>query len=164
MGPKVAAARARGALEVSGSRDLPVVAVASSTAPARRPLLAPGATLRAAIDPVSPSASTLVGALVEIRSRVRLCAAAIVGDVKGGYAGATLRFGRGRLHPLVAAGVPVFFADGARPGVRGAVGVSWSPISPVDIVLEIGGEHFFSAPDRYRRDLFVPALAVEVTR
>jgi tetratricopeptide (TPR) repeat protein len=86
-------------------------------------------------------AAALVGGSFDVSARLELVAAGLIGHNSGGYAGASFAFLTGTLRPIVSAGMPVFFNDGARYAVRGAAGLELAANRHFALILEIGVEH-----------------------
>lgn len=104
--------------------------------------------------------AAFVGLAYDVIERVQLQAAAIIGPSAGGYAGVAVAVLTGRVRPVIVAGVPIFVADGARFGVRGAAGVQVALSRHLSAVAEVGVEHVFNAEDGIKKTLFIPALGV----
>ncbi len=130
------------------------------TRPAARGML--GVSARVIVDGQGRGAAGAVGALVGLGSRVELHAAAIVGPAYGMYAGVSAHVAGRRWRPVIAAGLPVFFDDGARMGVRGAVGLEWRATHRVSVLAELGAEYMFRRATDIDAWVLAPALAAEV--
>lgn len=102
----------------------------------------------------------LVGLAYDVFDRVQVQAAAILGPSSGAYAGLAVAVLTGRVRPVVVAGVPIFVANGARVGVRGAAGVQVAFNRHIAAVAEVGVEHVFNAEDGIEKTLFIPAVGV----
>ena len=93
-----------------------------------------------------------------------LWAAGILGPTFGFETGATVFFLKGSLSPLVLLGCPVFFSDGPRPGIHGALGVEWRMTRSMSAFLLAGVEVFPTAqttPEvKYEKVVFVPSLGL----
>ena len=107
----------------------------------------------------------LVGATGDLTHQLRAQAALIIGPtaesdvtVSGAFAGASYAFLSGALRPLVSAGLPVFFSNGARWAVRGAAGVEWQINKHVSVIGELGLEYVFNPEPMYKTNVFVPAI------
>jgi hypothetical protein len=140
--------------DVDVHADLPVEAPAP-------PAMQLGAVVDVAIDAskfegfaVSPGIS------VRLIGKLEAVAKAQIGGAKGLYLGATYYLLDGKLRPQIGAGVPLFFSDGVRVGVRGAVGVCYDLGARLSVVGEVGGEYFFNPEmDRLSFSL-VPVVGV----
>ena len=88
----------------------------------------------------------LAGFSADIASGLELDAAAILGPNFGGYGGARFAFLGGTLRPTISAGMPVFFHDGTRYVVRGAVGLEIVANRHFAILVEVGVEHDLNPP------------------
>ena len=86
-------------------------------------------------------AAALVGGSLDVTDRLEIVAAGLIGHNSGGYAGASFAFLTGTLRPMVSAGMPVFFNDGARYAIRGAAGLELAANRHFALILEIGVEH-----------------------
>jgi hypothetical protein len=107
----------------------------------------------------------LVGATGDVTDQVRAQVALIIGPtaetdvtVSGAFAGASFAFLSGALRPLVSAGLPVFFSNGARWAVRGAAGVEWQINKHISVIGELGLEYVFNPEPMYKTNVFVPAI------
>lgn len=128
--------------------------------PADKPLTRFGAIATANIDPVHKGGAAVVGLTVELVPHVEAELAALIGPTSGAYAGARVLLLDGRVHPLLAAGVPLFISSGARLSIRGAAGVEAALARRISLIAELGVEHVFNAEmDRYAT-MFVPALGL----
>jgi hypothetical protein len=109
--------------------------------------------------------AVLVGATGDITRQLRAQAALIVGPtaetdvtLSGAYAGASFAFLSGNVRPIVSAGLPVFFSNGARFAVRGAGGVEYQLNKHVSFIAELGLEYVFNPEEMYESNVFVPAI------
>ena len=100
----------------------------------------------------------VVGVTREVLEGLQVEAAAILGPSSGAYVGGRYALLQGSLHPVVAAGMPVFISSGARFGVRGAGGIQFDVNRHLALVGEVGVEHVFNPQDHIAATLFVPAL------
>jgi hypothetical protein len=107
----------------------------------------------------------LVGATGDITAQLRAQAALIVGPkretdvtLSGAFGGATFMFLTGNLRPIVSAGFPIFFSDGARVGVRGAGGIEYQINRHISVIAEVGLEYIINPEPMYVQNIFVPAL------
>ncbi len=132
-----------------------LVARTETEAPAKLGLLA-----LAHADFKNKGGAAIVGLAYDVIDRVQLQAAAILGPSSGGYAGVAVAVLTGRVRPVLVAGVPIFVADGARVGVRGAAGVQVAFNRHLSAVAELGVEHVFNAEDGITKTLFIPAVGV----
>jgi hypothetical protein len=105
--------------------------------------------------------AAIVGLTADIIPHVTARAGAILGPHFGAYAGATFEFLTGQYRPFITAGLPVFFDDGARYGVRGAGGLEYEVNRHLAFVIEAGVEHEFKLEMGVTKaTLFVPAVGV----
>jgi hypothetical protein len=109
--------------------------------------------------------AALVGATADLTEQLRAQAALIIGPtaetdvtLSGAFAGASFAFLSGNVRPLVSAGMPVFFSNGARWAVRGAAGVEWQMNKHVSFIAELGLEYVFNPEPMYTKNVFVPAI------
>jgi len=93
---------------------------------------------------VSGGGAAFVGGVFDVTRRLQARAAGIIGPNFGGFAGASFAFLVGTLRPFVAAGMPVFFNDGGRIGVRGAAGLEIVANRHFAFIVEVGVEHMFN--------------------
>jgi hypothetical protein len=85
--------------------------------------------------------AAFVGATFDVTERLGITAAGILGENYGGYFGASFALLTGTLRPLISAGMPIFFNDGARYALRGAAGLEYAANRHFSIVVEAGVEH-----------------------
>ena len=119
-----------------------------------------GVAGKVVVDGKGRGAAGVVGAVVGL-GPISVDLAAIVGPTYGAYGGLRLALTRTRLRPVVGAGVPVFFDDGARIGARAAGGIEWRTGARLRVSLEVGAEYLFTRGDGIDRWLFAPALSAE---
>jgi hypothetical protein len=62
---------------------------------------------------------------------------------------------------MLLAGVPVLFADGARPAVQGGAGLRWLAADSIGVFALAGVAHFFSVPEHTEPTVFLPSLGVQ---
>lgn len=120
-----------------------------------------GVVLRADIDGKLRGAVAAIGASHGVARWADLQVTGLLGRDKGFEAGASFFFGQGMVKPLVFVGIPVFFADGARPGGHLAAGVRVDPWEHVGFLAQLGVAAFASAPDHYDRATFLPSVGVQ---
>jgi hypothetical protein len=99
-----------------------------------------------------------VGLAADLTPQLQVQAAALVGPKTGAYAGASFAFLSGGLRPFVAAGMPVFFSNGARFGVRGAGGVEVVFTRHFSLLAELGAEVLLNPEDNIIKTVFIPAI------
>ena len=118
---------------------------------------------------VRGGAAALVGAVVDATDRIQANAAVIAGPNFGAYAGAQFAFLTGTLRPIVAAGVPIFFNDGARVALRGAAGLEIVANRHFAVIVEMGVEYNLNPQEMVefggtlrtiRSTVFIPALGM----
>lgn len=96
---------------------------------------------------VQGGAAGLVGATFDLTRRIQVRAAGIVGANFGMFAGVNVALLTGTLRPIVSAGIPLFFNDGARIGVRGAAGLEIVANRHFALIIELGVEHNLNPQD-----------------
>ena len=89
---------------------------------------------------------------------MQLQAAAILGPVYGGFAGATIAILPGRFRPIVSAGVPIFASDGPRFALRGAGGIELQLNRHLALIAELGLEYMLNPEDDIAAARFIPAV------
>lgn len=117
-----------------------------------------GAYALAHVDIANSGAAARVGATFEILPRLQAELGALIGPSSGGYVGARYGFLPGRFRPVLAVGAPIFFKDGARVAIRGAVGLEVVLSSHISIVAEAGVERVLNPGMNYVETVFVPAI------
>lgn len=159
--PQAAVPSGGGAVSVTG----PGTSVIARVEPEKRSPIA--AVVAWHIDPLHgtdsfPVGSTvLVGASYDVTSRIGVQATALIGNYFGAYAGGSFAFLPGKLRPIVSAGLPIVFANGARLAVRGAAGVEVVLNKHLSFVGEVGVERILNPEDDIMNEtLFVPSLGV----
>lgn len=100
----------------------------------------------------------LVGATFDVMNRVEVHAAAILGPNYGAYGGGSVAILTGDTRPFIAAGVPLFFSDGARVGVRGAGGLEVRLSPKFSLLAELGVEMMLNPEDNILKAAFIPAV------
>jgi hypothetical protein len=122
------------------------------------PASAWGAIAVAHVDIKYKGAAGVVGVTRQLMPGLQVEAAAILGPSAGGYLGGRYALLQGSLHPVVAAGVPIFVSSGARFGVRGAGGVEFELNRHIALLAELGVEHMFNPQANIAGTLFIPAI------
>ncbi|MEJ7601903.1 MAG: hypothetical protein WKG01_28665 [Kofleriaceae bacterium] len=102
--------------------------------------------------------AAVVGLTADLTSRIQVQAAAILGPVYGGYAGATVAVLPGRFRPIVSAGIPIFASDGARFALRGAGGIEVQLNRHLALIAEVGLEYMLNPEDDIEAARFIPAV------
>jgi len=135
---------------------------------ATRPAITPvrtyrrGVSLGVVVDAQGRGAAASAGVLARFRERYEARASVLVGARAGGYVGGVVYLTRGRVRPLVSAGMPVLFADGPRFAVRGAGGVAWEASPRLSLVLELGVEQWLNAESDIDATQLIPAVGAVV--
>ncbi|MDX2092881.1 MAG: hypothetical protein SFX73_33840 [Kofleriaceae bacterium] len=102
--------------------------------------------------------AAFVGLTADVTSRLQVELSGIIGPNYGVFPGARFALLTGTVRPLIAAGMPIFFSDGARIGVRGAGGVELQVSRHLSLIGELGME-FMLNPETDKLDrAFIPAL------
>jgi len=97
-----------------------------------------------------------VGATYGIAGAIEIGVAALIAEDFGIRPTAAWLFRpTGSLKPTVALGVPVFFADRARAGVHGGLGLTWDMSRHLGVLLGAAVEHFPSAPEPLNRTVLL---------
>jgi hypothetical protein len=117
-----------------------------------------GGLVVAHVDPVNQGGAALVGAIMDVTDRVQAQAAVLLGPSSGAYLGGRFALMDGRVRPLVAAGVPVFFSSGPRVAIRAAGGVELALTRHIALIGELGVEYVFNAEPTIKSTLFIPAI------
>ena len=110
------------------------------------------------VDIQFKGAATFVGAAYEVMPQLQAEGGGVLGPKLGAYLGARYAILPGKLRPVVAVGMPLFFSDGARFGVRGAGGLEVIVHKHVAVAAEIGVEHVFNPEMNFASTTFIPAL------
>ncbi len=120
-----------------------------------------GALVRADIDPIHAGVVFAPGLTFGATNWLEVGASGLIGNEKGVEPDVRFFVLRGAWKPLVNVGVPIFFADGARVGVRGAAGVQWDPIRHFGVFVQVGGAYFVNAQEGHAKALFLPSAGVQ---
>ncbi len=144
----------------------PVFEPIEGPAQARRKL--PDLGVQARIDGKLRGAAAAIALSYAPIATLEIEGAALISKQFGAYLGARYRILDTRLRPIVSAGVPVFFSDGARWGARIAGGGEWELSPHVRLLAELGFEHFFNPEVRMvdgveitvEANVFVPILGI----
>ena len=111
------------------------------------------------VDPINKGSAVLVGLSADVMPMINVQATALLGPQSGAYAGASFAVLRGRVRPLISAGLPIVFSDGARLAARGAVGVELAINRHFALVAEAGVERFLNPEDDVENaTVFVPSI------
>lgn len=112
------------------------------------------------LDPKNKGGAGILGLAYDVTGRVQLQAAALVGPSSGAYAGATVALLTGKMRPVIAAGMPVFFSSGARVGIRAAAGVEVRFSRHLAAVAEVGVERMLNPEMSIDKTLVIPAVGL----
>jgi len=103
-------------------------------------------------------AAARVGLAFDVTSRLAIQAAALIGPTSGGYAGASFTFLPGGLRPFLAVGMPLFFSDGPRYGIRAGGGLEIVITPHVSLMAELGIEVLLNPEDDILKAVMIPAV------
>jgi hypothetical protein len=117
-----------------------------------------GAYAVANIDVANKGGAARVAGTFEFIPRLQAELGGIIGPSPGMYVGARYAILPGRFRPLVAAGAPIFFKDGARVALRGAAGLEIVLSSHISAIVELGVERVINPGMNYVETMFVPAV------
>jgi hypothetical protein len=121
-----------------------------------------GALARVDVDGKFRGAAAVVGGYYAPWRFFQASVAAILGPEWGLYVGLTGFLPLGRWRPLLQLGLPLYFIDGARPGVHAALGLEWVAHRYLAVYVMAGVEHHFDLPAHYDKTIFVPSLGLLV--
>jgi hypothetical protein len=144
-----------------GATDL-VPLVVPAAPPTARPGPAPWALARADVDGQLRGAAFLAAGTLVFADRLQLAAGPLLGHTFGAFAGATMFVTRTLVRPTLSLGVPVFFSDGAHPGIEGSAGVRWALARRFALDATIGAAWFPTAGHGFDRVVFLPSLGIEI--
>jgi hypothetical protein len=89
-------------------------------------------------------------------------AGALVGQFKGGWAGARFFFSTGSLKPLASLGFPLFSVHGSlTPGVQPGLGLQWDVDRHFGLFADVTVSYFPGASDALGRFWLVPVLGIQ---
>jgi len=118
---------------------------------------------------IKGGAGFFVGAAFDATERLQVRAAGIIGVNLGGFVGASFALLTGTLRPNLAVGIPIFFNDGPRVGLRGAAGLEIVANRHFAVIIELGVEHQLNPQEEVEfsgmlRSInstsFIPALGI----
>jgi len=116
----------------------------ATPAPVEPPRARFGLIAVAHVDVYNLGGAGLFGLALDVTRRLELQAAGLLGSHVGGYGGASLAIVPGKLRPILSAGVPILWSNGARYAVRGAGGVEIEVNRHLTLIAEIGVEHLLN--------------------
>ncbi len=119
-----------------------------------------GGIALAHLDVVRGGGAALVGLTFDVSGALQVQGTAILGPTYGAYAGASFAFLDGSFRPFAAGGMPIFFSNGARVGVRAAGGLELVITRHVSLIAELGGELMLNPEDNILKVAFIPAVGV----
>jgi hypothetical protein len=120
-----------------------------------------GGLLRADIDGQFRGAVVAVGVSYGVASAVDVMLVGLIGRDKGLEPSSNIYVMQGLAKPFVTLGVPVFFIDGARVGLRGGAGIQLDVAPSVGFMASLSAVYFPSLPDSYDNFVLVPSLGVQ---
>jgi hypothetical protein len=121
-----------------------------------------GGLLRTDVDGKFRGAAAVVGGYYAPLKFLEASVAAILGPNYGLYVGVTGLLPLGRWRPLAQLGLPLYFIDGARPGLHAALGLEWVAHRYLAFNVLVGVEHHFKLPANFEKTIFVPSLGLLV--
>ena len=92
-------------------------------------------------DLKNSGAAGFLGISADLTEQLAIDVAGILGPNFGGYAGTRFAFLHGTVRPMIGAGMPVFFNNGARYSVRGSGGLEIVINRHFALLFEVGVEH-----------------------
>lgn len=117
--------------------------------------------VHAALDYKARGAAAVAGVGLGVGRGIEVRAAGVVGPTLGAYVGGVAHIGRlGAVEPVAGVGVPVFFEDGVRLGIRGSLGVEWAAMERMSALVEVAAEHYFNAQWNRAATVLVPLVGV----
>lgn len=121
----------------------------------------PGLAVQARIDGKLRGAAMAIGIDYAPIRMLEAELAALLSNSYGVYLGARFRFFQSKVSAHVGGGMPVFFSDGARVGVRVALGGELRVGAKLSLLAELGYEHFFNPEDNVEANVLVPIVGVQ---
>lgn len=121
-----------------------------------------GVFVRTDIDAAGRGAVVVPGVSLRLTDGFHAFGAALVGRDQGAELGVRAVLGGGWLRALGTAAVPVFFADGTRPGGRASVGAAVVASSWLWLTAEVGASYAPSVPDGFANTVALGSVGVEV--
>ncbi len=119
-----------------------------------------GLALRADIDGKLRGAVAAAGPTLGVGDRIELSLSGLLGSQAGVEPAIDLFVLTGSLKPMLTFALPTFFADGPRPGVRGALGLEWDQSATFGAFAQTGVAWFPKLPERYETTVFVASVGV----
>ena len=117
-----------------------------------------GGLAMAHLDIPRSGVAALVGLTFDVTDALQVQGTVILGPTYGVYAGAAVAFLGGTVRPFLSAGVPLFFSNGARVGVRGGGGVELQVTRHVSLIADLGAEIMLNPEDNILKAAFIPAV------
>jgi tetratricopeptide (TPR) repeat protein len=119
-----------------------------------------GLTVRGEADARTLEGGPSAGLTFGASSWLELSGLALIQQSKGARLAASAYLSPSALAPFVRLGVPVFFVDGARPGVHAAAGLLWDVTDFAGLVVDAGVEYLPTVPEPFHKASIVVAAGV----
>lgn len=139
-------------------------AVVTAMAPARATLDHRGQlglTVRSETDARTGETGPSAGLTFGATSWLEVAALVLIQENKGARVSASAFALDGAWKPFARLGVPMFFVDGARPGVHVAGGLLWDVAPYAGVLLDAGIEHFPTVPEPFKKTAVVVGVGVQ---
>lgn len=120
-----------------------------------------GLTARSETDARTGETGPSAGLTFGVASWLEVAALALIQETKGVRLAASAFLVQGAWKPFARLGVPVFFADGARPGVHVAGGLLWDITRRAGLVLDAGIEHLPTVPAPFNKTSIVIGVGLQ---
>jgi len=120
-----------------------------------------GLTARSETDARTQETGPSAGLTFGVTSWLEVAALALIQETKGARVAASAFLLPGAWKPFLRLGVPVFFADGARPGVHVAGGLLWDVTRQAGLVLDAGIEYLPSVPEPFNKTAVVIGVGLQ---
>jgi hypothetical protein len=117
-----------------------------------------GAMAMEHLDIPHRGAATRVAITFDVLDRLAVQGGALIGPNYGGYIGGAFAVLTGNFRPIIAVGVPIFFSDGARYGMRGAGGIELQLNRHIALTAELGVEYMVNPEMDIKDTVFIPAI------
>lgn len=120
-----------------------------------------GLTARSETDARTGETGPSAGLTFGVTSWLEVAALALIQETKGARVAASAFLLQGAWKPFARLGVPVFFADGARPGIHVAGGLLWDVTRQAGLVLDAGIEYLPSVPEPFNKTSIVIGVGLQ---
>ena len=121
-----------------------------------------GLFVRADIDAMGRGLISVPGMSLQLVKGWEVIGGALLGKNQGFEVGSRLGFKTGRFRPRLTAAAPVFFRDGMRPAVRGAIGTGIALFSGFELATDIGVAYAPSVPVDTVKTVVVASIGIEL--